>query len=142
MGIQEPRKPLSLVHLHKQSKIAPTTLTDSEKLARIQLYRSENVGPITFYQLLDRYKTAVEALEMLPELARRGGHTSSLHICPLAKVQKELELHQKNDAQLVVWGELSYPKQLISILDASPVLSFKGNPMFLEQKNHCHCWST
>jgi DNA processing protein len=118
----------------KQNKIAPTTLTDSEKLARIQLYRSENVGPITFYQLLNRYKTAAEALEMLPELARRGGRTSSLHICSLAKVQKELELHQKNDAQLVVWGEPSYPKQLISIPDASPVLSFKGNPVFFEQK--------
>jgi DNA processing protein len=111
-----------------------TDLSEAEKIARLQLYRSENVGPITFYQLLNRYQTAVKALEMLPDLVRRGGRTASLRVCPQSQVLKELELHQKHDATLVVWGESLYPKKLYPIADASPVLSFKGNPRLFEQK--------
>jgi DNA processing protein len=109
-------------------------LSEAEKIARIQLYRSENVGPITFYHLLHRYQTAVEALSLLPELARRGGLSSSLRIYPTAKVMKEIDRHRKFGAALVVWGEPLYPKTLSLIPDASPVLSFKGNTGLLEQK--------
>jgi hypothetical protein len=35
--------------------IAPQVLPAAEKLARLRLARSENVGPITFRQLLERY---------------------------------------------------------------------------------------
>lgn len=108
-------------------------LSDAEKIARIQLYRSENVGPVTFYHLINRYHTAVEALSMLPELAKRGGRASSLQIFPLAKVMKELDLHRKYGARLVVWGERAYPKKLCALADASPILSLKGNAEFLEQ---------
>jgi hypothetical protein len=34
---------------------APQVLPAAEKLARLRLARSENVGPITFRQLLERY---------------------------------------------------------------------------------------
>jgi hypothetical protein len=35
--------------------LAPQVLPPAEKLARLRLARSENVGPITFRQLLERY---------------------------------------------------------------------------------------
>lgn len=109
-------------------------LSDVEKIARLRLYRSENVGPITFHQLLNHYRTAAEALRMLPELAKQGGRKSVLKIFPEAMAHKELALHQKNGATLVVWGEPTYPKTLHSIPDASPVLSMKGNPALLEKE--------
>jgi DNA processing protein len=121
-------------HAPKSNNAVTTELSDTEKLARIQLYRSENVGPITFHQLLGRYKTAVEALNMLPELAQRGGRSSKLHIYPKEKVIKELESHEKHGAHLIVWGEALYPQKLCRIPDASPVLSYKGNPALFENQ--------
>jgi DNA processing protein len=48
-------------------------LSDSERLDWLRLTRSENVGPITFMALLERYGSAARALDALPELARSGG---------------------------------------------------------------------
>ena len=45
----------------------------SEKLARIRLIRTQNVGPMTYKLLMRRYKTAKEVLRVEPELAKRGG---------------------------------------------------------------------
>jgi predicted Rossmann fold nucleotide-binding protein DprA/Smf involved in DNA uptake len=58
-------------------------LTDAERLDWLRLIRSENVGPVTFGQLLTRFGTATEALRALPDLARRGGRTGALTICSI-----------------------------------------------------------
>ncbi|HZB91356.1 MAG TPA: DNA-protecting protein DprA, partial [Stellaceae bacterium] len=52
---------------------AARPLNPAEKLDWLRLIRSENVGPITFYQLLARHGSAAAALQALPELARRAG---------------------------------------------------------------------
>ena len=59
---------------------APQSLSQAEKLARLRLARSENVGPITFRQLLERFGSAESALAALPELARRGGRRRPIRI--------------------------------------------------------------
>ena len=59
------------------------TLNPSETLDWLRLIRSENVGPITFYQLLARFGSAAAALDALPDLARRGGRSR-----PLAPLQQ------------------------------------------------------
>ena len=51
---------------------APSPLSDAQRLAWLRLWRSENVGPVTFRQLLRRFGSAEAALDALPELARRG----------------------------------------------------------------------
>jgi DNA processing protein len=48
-------------------------LTDAERLSRLRLIRSDNVGPRTFNSLLHHFGNARAALERLPDLARRGG---------------------------------------------------------------------
>ncbi len=54
-------------------------LDPEQRLACLRLIRSDNVGPVTFRELVNYYGGAVQALEALPELARRGGaHTSHL----------------------------------------------------------------
>ena len=49
------------------------SLTEAERRDWLRLIRSENVGPITFHRLLERYGSAARALDALPELAARGG---------------------------------------------------------------------
>jgi hypothetical protein len=47
-------------------------LTYAERIDRLRLIRSDNVGPRTFRSLMNHFGSARAALERLPELARRG----------------------------------------------------------------------
>ena len=50
---------------------APNTiLSDAERLNRLRLIRSDNIGPRTFRALLRHCGDAATALERLPDLAR------------------------------------------------------------------------
>src|SRR6267154_1735609 len=70
--------------------MAAPPLSDDQRLAWLRLWRSENVGPVTFRQLLRRFGSAEAALDALPELARRGGRLRPLAICPQASAEREL----------------------------------------------------
>ena len=63
---------------------APSPLDDAERLDSLRLIRSENVGPITYFQFLRHYGSASVALEALPELARRGGRKKPIRVCARA----------------------------------------------------------
>jgi DNA processing protein len=52
---------------------APTIeVTDAERIDRLRLIRTDNVGPRTFRSLLLHFGSARVALARLPELARRA----------------------------------------------------------------------
>src|SRR3954447_11230415 len=48
-------------------------LNPDERIDWLRRIRTDQVGPVTFYQLLQRYGSAAAALDALPGLARRGG---------------------------------------------------------------------
>ncbi|MDO8397761.1 MAG: DNA-processing protein DprA, partial [Bradyrhizobium sp.] len=58
-----------------------THLTDTERIDRLRLIRSDNVGPRTFRSLLNHFGSARVALQRLPDLARRGGADRPGRIC-------------------------------------------------------------
>ena len=111
----------------------PRPLTPSERLDWLRLIRSENVGPVTFYQLLSRFGTAQAALEALPEIARRGGRQRPLQIAAKAAVERELAQLAEANAQLVGWGEPLYPAALAAIDDAPPLISVRGQTQLLSR---------
>ncbi len=106
---------------------APRTLNPAERLDWLRLIRSENVGPVTFYQLLSRFGSAEAALAALPEIAHRGGRARPLAICPRATAERELQQLYAADGRFIAWGEPDYPQALAAIDDAPPLLSVKGN---------------
>src|ERR1700743_105699 len=55
---------------------APRSLSDGERRAWLRLARTQNVGPVTFAQLIARFGSASEALKEIPRLAKRGGGES------------------------------------------------------------------
>ncbi len=57
---------------------APRSLTDAERIDWLRLIRSENVGPITFFALLQRFGSAAAALDALPGLSRQGGRRKAV----------------------------------------------------------------
>ncbi len=109
------------------SSTAPRALTAQEKHDLLRLTRSENVGPITFRQLITRFGTASAALEALPELARRGGRRKAIKICSSAAAERELAALKAAGARLIALGEPEYPLPLANIEDAPPVLTVFGH---------------
>ena len=123
--------------LHPSCIIPP--LNDQERIARIQLYRSKNIGPVTYRNLLNRYGSAIKALEYLSTLPQQKWDQPSptkntFELYQHDKVLRELEMHHKHKACLIVEGDPEYPKLLQSLADAPPVLSAKGNLALLNKK--------
>ena len=65
-------------------------LSEAQRHAWLRLIRAENVGPVTFRELINHFGGAQLALEALPELAQRGGTRRRIRITPLAEAEREL----------------------------------------------------
>ena len=105
---------------------APRNLTDTERLDWLRLIRSENVGPITFLALLQRFGSATAALDALPGLARSGGRRRAVATPTRAEASREIEAAEAAGARLVALGEADYPAPLAEIPDPPPLLAVKG----------------
>ncbi|MDB5411274.1 MAG: processing protein DprA [Rhodospirillales bacterium] len=106
-------------------------LNPSERIDWLRLIRTENVGPVTFYQLLRRFGSAAAALEALPSLANRGG--PPLVLFSRAAAERELAALDKAGALLLAWGEPEYPAPLAAIDDAPPLLTLRGRAELLRR---------
>jgi len=102
-------------------------LTFAERVDWLRLIRSERIGPHTFRALLSRFGTAREALERLPELARRGGASRAGRIYSEDEAQAELEAYEREDIRLIASVEDDYPSRLAATEDAPPLLAVRGN---------------
>ena len=112
--------------------MANEEITYQERCDRLRLFRSQNVGPITYRQLLGHYGSAGEALDAAPALARRSGGRA-IKICPADAAQAELDALDQLGAQLLTLGEPAYPVSLAAIDDAPPVLAVRGRAELLSQ---------
>jgi len=101
-------------------------LSEAERIDRLRLIRSDNVGPRTFRALLDRFGTARAALERLPDLARRGGAARTGRICSADEAKAELAASRKLGVSWLAPGEDGYPPRLGTIDDAPPLLAVRG----------------
>jgi DNA processing protein len=113
--------------------MAPRHLNPSERLDWLRLIRSENVGPVTFYQLLQRFGSAAAALAALPELARSAGRARPLTVPPRAAAEREMAALERAGARLLAWGEPDYPAALAATEDAPPLLALRGRGEFLSR---------
>jgi len=109
--------------------------SDAERLDWLRLARSENVGPVTFYQLLNRYGSVKNALENLQDLAARGGKTKPIQILNQADAESEYRAHEKAGAHLLMSLDPQYPRSLASLCDAPPVLSIFGDVDLLSKRS-------
>jgi DNA processing protein len=105
-------------------------LTPAERLDWLRLYRSENVGPVTFYRLLERFGTAGRALEALPELAKRGGGRKPIAVTSKAAAERELAALDKLGGVMIASVEPQYPPAMRS-LETAPLITVLGAPHIL-----------
>jgi DNA processing protein len=113
--------------------LAPT-LNPQERLDWLRLIRSENVGPVTFHQLMQRHGSAAAALAALPELARRGGRRN-FTVWSREQAERELAAIHQLGAHLIAWGEPDYPANLEPLDDAPPLITVLGRPELLKRRS-------
>lgn len=99
---------------------------NAERLARLRLARSGNVGPRTYAHLMRRFGSAGRALAALPELAARGGKPD-YRACPVEVAEAELAAAEKAGATMLLIGDPGYPPLLAAIDPTPPVLWVLGN---------------
>jgi DNA processing protein len=113
--------------------MARRPLNDTEKRDWLRLARTENVGPITFRQLIRRFGSAQAALEAMPVLAQRGGK-KSFKLPAASVIEDEIGRLRKIGAKLVAWCEPDYPEALAAIEDAPPLLTLRGQISLLHKR--------
>src|SRR3954451_2226242 len=99
--------------MHDRPK--PPRLTDADRIDRLRLIRSDNVGPRTFRSLLNHFGDARTALERLPDLAQRGGAARTGRVCSEEDARAELTAAKKLGVALVAPGEAAYPPRLATL---------------------------
>ncbi|MGB7372844.1 DNA-processing protein DprA [Pontixanthobacter sp.] len=102
-----------------------SALSQEEAYARIRLLRSPNIGPVTYTQLLARFGSAVEALDALPELGRKGGRTYAP--AKPAQIDREVAATRQAGAKYVFHDSPDYPALLRTYDSAPPILTYRGD---------------
>lgn len=94
----------------------------------LRLFRSENVGRTTFFNLLKFFGNSQNAIENIGEYKDK-----KIKICPLDTAEKEFENCQKIGAKIIIFSDNSYPKLLAEIPDAPPLITFLGDVSLLDK---------
>lgn len=97
-----------------------------DQIARLRLIRSDNIGPVTYFQLLARFGSARAALAAIPDLAARGGGRAP-RLAARAAVEREIEQVARLGARYLFLGQGLYPPLLAELETAPPALIVKGH---------------
>lgn len=106
------------------------TLSDHERRDWLRLIRTEQIGPVSFHQLIKRFGTAGTALKRIPGMT---GGRKPLRLASAESVEAELEAADRLGFAYVAACEPNYPKALRAIADAPPVLCYAGDPGLLQR---------
>lgn len=102
-------------------------LSDRQRLNWLRLIRTDNIGPVTFRDLILFCGSASSAIEMLPDLNIRGGSARPIRVMSMDDAERELETIERSGARLVGMGEPDYPPQLKNCEAPPPLVTIKGN---------------
>ena len=103
-----------------------------DRIARLRLIRSDNIGPVTYFQLLARFGSAAAAIDAIPDLAARGGGRAP-RLAGRAAVEREMEAVERLGARYLFLGQGLYPPLLAELETAPPALIVKGHLNLLDK---------
>lgn len=99
---------------------------EQDRLDRLRLIRSPNVGPVAWRQLIARFGSAGQALRAIPDLAARGG-ARAFRVADERAVAAEIQAVQRLGGRHVFLGDADYPALLEEAGSAPPVLMAMGS---------------
>lgn len=112
----------------------PQYLSHKDKFDYLRLIRSENIGAVTFFKLIEHFGNASEALKNIPHMAKKGGK-KSFKLASAASIEKEIKKAEKENIHILAFPEPEYPPLLRQIHDPPPILYVKGNIQLLRKKS-------
>src|SRR5690606_27178188 len=120
----------------KENHLHHPTLAGEKLIDVLRLIRSENVGAITFFKLVENYGSAAAAMDRIGELSDKGGRSKPIR--PFSREMAEIEIEQtlKAGASFLLYGSPEYPELLHHIGDPPPLLTIKGHAS-VWQKRSC-----
>ena len=110
----------------------PDPVAPADRIARLRLIRSDNIGPVTFFQLLARFGSAQAAIDAIPDLAARGGGRAP-RLASRSQVEREIEAVEALGAHYLFLGVPPYPPLLAELETAPPALIVKGHVSLLDK---------
>lgn len=111
--------------------LAGSVLSSADVFARIRLLRSPGIGPVSYFQLLRRFGSAVAALDALPDLAARGG--ARYRPIPAERIEAEIARLHAAGGQYLFHDSPAYPRLLAALDTPPPVLTWRGDLALLGQ---------
>lgn len=103
-----------------------------DQVARLRLIRSDNIGPVTYFQLLARFGSPQAALDAVPDLAARGGGRAP-RLASRPAVEQEMERVERIGARYLFLGQGLYPPLLAELEAAPPALIVRGHQILLDK---------
>lgn len=111
----------------------PKAISAAEKFSWIQLSRSENIGPATFFRLIEIFGSAKEAINQTPTFSAQDNLRKPLKLAHKSVIESEIEKTQKFGGEIIIFLENDYPRLLREIYDPAPVLTIKGRKELVNQ---------
>jgi len=108
-------------------------ISDQERVSRLQLALSDNIGPATYHQLVEIYGSAADAITALPDLASGVTRGRRIRLCPRDRALRDIEKTHACGGLLVTHGEAGFPRLLAETVNPPPVLFVAGNSDLLQQ---------
>jgi len=107
-------------------------LSDAERRAWLRLARTQNVGPVTFANIIARYPDPVEAIAEVPRLAKRGGGRD-LHVPSDDEARKELDILARLGGRMIAACEPDFPQGLAALEAPPPLINALGHISILRR---------
>jgi DNA processing protein len=107
-------------------------LSDAERRAWLRLARTQNVGPVTFANLISRYPNPIDALAAVPHLARRGGG-NELRVPSDDDARKELDTLGRLGGRMIASIEPEFPQGLAALEAPPPLINTLGHVSLLQR---------
>jgi DNA processing protein len=109
------------------------TLSDVQRRAWLRLSRTQNVGAVTFAQLIERYGSAEASLEALPSLVKRGGG-DRVRIPSNDDIDREIAALHKLGGRMLASCEPEFPSGLAAADPPPPIISVLGHVSILQRE--------
>ena len=110
-----------------------TPLSDLQRRAWLRLSRTQNVGAVTFAQLIARFGSAEAALEALPALVKRGGG-DRVRIPSNDDLDREIAALGKLGGRMLASCEPEFPRGLAAADPPPPLISILGHVAILQRE--------
>lgn len=96
------------------------------RIARLRLIRTPSIGPVTWRQLIERFGSAQDAIDALPDLAARGGARAP-RVADIALVEREIARTESLGARYLFLDDADYPALLAELDGAPAAMTIRGD---------------